>query len=107
MSRRRVRRLATTLTVLTVLVVLIALVVGWFDSADPLPAERVADAVADALEDEVGLRPDVSCPDDVEAEVGAQTRCTAAVDGATYGAMVTVTAVDDAGAEFDVHVDRG
>jgi len=62
--------------------------------------------VADAFEAELGFRPDVSCPEDVEAEVGAEARCTAAVEGATYGATVTVTAVDDDGAEFDVRVDR-
>ena len=103
MSRRRVVRLATTLTVLAVLTVL---VVGWLNAADPLPAESVADAVAEAFEAELGFRPDVTCPDDVEAEVGAQARCTAAVEGETYGATVTVTAVDDDGAEFDVRVDR-
>ena len=63
--------------------------------------------MADAFEAELGFRPDVRCPDDVEAEVGAETRCTAAIEGATYGATVTVTAVDDDGAEFDVEVDRG
>ena len=63
--------------------------------------------MADAFEAELGFRPEVSCPDDVEAEVGAETRCTAAVEGATYGATVTVTAVEDDGAEFDVQVDRG
>jgi Domain of unknown function (DUF4333) len=74
--------------------------------ADPLPAERVSDAVADAFEAELGFRPVVSCPDDMGAEAGAETRCTAGVEDATYGATVTVTAVDDGGAEFDVQVDR-
>ena len=73
--------------------------------AGALPATGVADAAADALEAELGFRPEVSCPDDVEAEVGAQTRCTAAVDGQTYAATVTVTAVDGDEAHFDVRVD--
>jgi len=63
--------------------------------------------VADAFEAELGFRPAVSCPDDVEAEVGAETRCTATVDGETYGATVTVTAVEDEEALFDVQVDPG
>ena len=90
------------------LVVLTVLVVGWFGAADPLPAERVADAVADALESELGFRPDVTCPDDVEAEVGAQGRCTATAEGDSegYAATVTVTAVDGDEAEFDVRVER-
>jgi hypothetical protein len=82
------------------------LVVCLVACAAPLPPQDVSDAVADAFEGELGFRPDVNCPDDVEAEVGAEGRCTAAVDGATYGATVTVTAVDDDGAEFDVRVDR-
>ena len=73
--------------------------------ASPLPAERVAGAVADALEAQLGFRPEVRCPDDVEAEVGAKARCTAAVDGETYGATVTVTAVDGDEAAFDVRID--
>jgi len=91
-----------------VLIVLAVLVVGWLDSADPLPAQRVADAVADALEAQLGFRPDVTCPDDVEAEVGAQGRCTAAAAGdpVGYAATVTVTSVDRDEAEFDVRVAR-
>ena len=88
------------------LVAVPVLLVALTACADPLPAGNVAAAVADAFEGELGFRPDVSCPDDLEAEVGAETRCTAAADGATYGATVTVTAVDDDGAEFDVQVDR-
>jgi hypothetical protein len=71
-----------------------------------LPADEVAGAAADALETELGFRPQVRCPDDLTADVGAETRCTATVDGQTYGATVTVTSVDDDGAQFDVRVDR-
>ena len=71
-----------------------------------LPASDVADAAADALETRLGFRPEVRCPDDLQAEVGAETRCTASVDGQTYGATVTVTSVDDDGAQLDVRVDR-
>ena len=71
-----------------------------------LPAGDVADAAADALETELGFRPDVRCPDDLQADVGAETRCTATVDGQTYGATVTVTSVDGDAATFDVRVDR-
>ena len=71
-----------------------------------LPADDVADAAADALETELGFRPEVRCPDDLPADVGAETRCTATVDGQTYGATVTVTSVDGDEAQFDVRVDR-
>jgi hypothetical protein len=72
--------------------------------AGTLPAGSDSDAVTDASEAELGFRPAGTCTDDVETAVGAEGRCTAAVDGATYGATVTVTAVD---AEFEVQVDRG
>ena len=71
-----------------------------------MPADDVADAAADALGTELGFRPEVRCPDDLRADVGAETRCTATVDGQTYGATVTVTSVDDDRARFDVQVDR-
>ena len=74
--------------------------------AGSLPADDVADAAADALETELGFRPDVRCPDDLQADVGAEARCTATVDGQTYGATVTVTSVDGDAARFDVQVDR-
>jgi hypothetical protein len=69
-------------------------------------ADEVATKAEEVLEQQVGARPDVSCPDDLDAEVGAETRCTASVDGVTVGATVTVTSVDDDGAEFDVQVDE-
>ena len=73
-----------------------------------LPADDVASQAENALEEQVGARPDIVCPEDLEAEVGAETRCTltAGDDPAEYGVTVTVTAVDGGEAEFDVEVDR-
>ncbi len=70
-------------------------------------AEDVATAAEDSLEEQVGIRPDVTCPEDLDAEVGAQTRCTLTVEGEPdeYGLTVTVTAVEDGDTEFDVVVD--
>jgi hypothetical protein len=84
------------------------LVMGLAACASPLPAERLADAVADALESRLGFRPEVTCPEDVEAEVGAQGRCTATAEGDSvgYAATVTVTSVTGDEAEFDVRVER-
>jgi hypothetical protein len=72
---------------------------------DVLPAKQVADGAAKALEPQVGVRPDVSCPEDVEQTVGATARCTAGVAGATYGVTVTVTGVDGEDAVYSVEVD--
>ncbi len=72
-----------------------------------VPADDVATAAEDSLEQQVGIRPDVTCPEDLEAEVGAETRCTLTVDGdpEEYGVTVTVTAVEGEEAQFDVVVD--
>jgi hypothetical protein len=82
-----------------------ALVVGLSACGGALPAEDVADAVADVFESDLGFRPDLTCPDDLAAEVGATVRCTAGVDGETYGATVAVTSVDGDGTAFEVQVD--
>ncbi len=76
--------------------------------AAPLPAEDVAESAEDALEEQVGSRPHISCPEDLPAEVGAETRCTllAGDDPTEYGVTVTVTAVDGTTANFDVRVDE-
>ena len=72
-----------------------------------LAADDVATAAEDALEAQIGARPDIVCPDDLAAEEGAETRCTltAGDDPEEYGVTVTVTAVDGSDAEFDVEVD--
>ena len=72
-----------------------------------LTADAVANGAEDALEAEVGARPDVSCPEGLKAEVGATIRCTLAVgeDPHTYGVTVTITSVEGDTAHFDVEVD--
>jgi hypothetical protein len=70
-------------------------------------AEETADKAEDALEEQIGARPEISCPDDLEAEEGAETRCTltAGEDPTQYGVTVTVTSVDGDTVNFDVQVD--
>ncbi len=61
-----------------------------------ISAEEVAEAAEDALEREVGARPEVACPDQLVEEEGATTRCTltAPDDPTEYGVTVTVTRTD-------------
>lgn len=61
-----------------------------------LSAEEVATTAEDALEQEVGTRPDISCPDGLPKEEGASTRCTltAGDDPTEYGVTVTVNSTD-------------
>jgi hypothetical protein len=98
-SRRRLSLLAAT--------PLVALGLAACGSNE-LTADEVAKGAEDALEAEVGARPDVSCPDDLPAEVGAKTRCTLSVgdDPEKYGVTVTVTSVEGKTAHFDVEVDE-
>lgn len=66
-------------------------------STDTLTAAEVATAAEDALEEQVGTRPDITCPEGLEKEEGASTRCTltGGDDPVEYGVTVTVTKADD------------
>ena len=87
------------------------------DGADPstttaeqpltIAAANLEIAAEDALEPELGQRPDITCPEDLPAEVGAETRCihTAPGSGAQYGVTVIITSVEGTEAQFDVHLD--
>jgi Domain of unknown function (DUF4333) len=72
-----------------------------------LSADEVATGAEDALEAEVGQRPDVTCPEDLEAEVGAEMRCTLTAEGleGEYGVTVRISEVEGETASFDVQVD--
>ena len=77
-------------------------------STPVLTADTVASSAEDALEEQIGVRPSISCPDDVEAKVGEETRCTltGGDDPTEYGVTVTVTSVEGKNATFDVQVDE-
>jgi hypothetical protein len=76
--------------------------------SNTLSADEVATKAEDALEQQIGVRPSISCPDDVKAEVGATTRCTltGGEDPTTYGVSIKVTEVDGDNAKFDIKVDE-
>jgi hypothetical protein len=60
--------------------------------------------VAGAIEGQLGVRPDVSCPGDLDAEVDATTECTATdpESGEELQLRITVTGVEGERAEFDI-----
>lgn len=74
--------------------------------------EQVAEAdveqeVSEQLGEEVGgAPPDIDCPDDLAAEVGASMECVLSVEGddARYPVAVEVTSAEDGDATFDVEV---
>ena len=77
-------------------------------AAETLSATEVADAAENALEQEVGTRPDITCPGVLAKEEGASTRCTltGGDDPVEYGVTVTVTSVsEDGGTRIGVEVD--
>jgi Domain of unknown function (DUF4333) len=76
-------------------------------ASGPLPAEDVATKAEDALEAKSGVRPDIVCPEDLAARVGARTRCTltAGNDPTEYGVLVIVTSIDGTRVRFDIEVD--
>jgi hypothetical protein len=73
-----------------------------------LSSDEVASKAEDALEQQIGVRPTITCPDDVKAEVGAETRCTltGGDDPTEYGVSIRVTEVDGDNATFDIKVDE-
>ena len=89
------------------LVALPFLALGLTACGGTLSAGDVASQAEKALEEQVGSRPDISCPEDLDAKVGAETRCmlTAGGDPTEYGVTITVTAVEGDTAEFDIVVD--
>ena len=76
--------------------------------AGSLPPDEVAAGAEEALQKQAGVPTDVRCPEDLDAEVGAEARCTLTVQGdpAEYGVTVTVTSVKGDTANFDVTVDE-
>ena len=69
--------------------------------------EELAESVSTELGKQVGQEPDeVVCPDDLDAEVGAETRCTLTHEGTSYGVTVTATEVDGSDVNFDIQVDE-
>ncbi|WP_218146250.1 DUF4333 domain-containing protein [Geodermatophilus ruber] len=84
-----------------------ALVLGLSACSSSIASDDLATRTADLLEEEVGVRPDISCDEDLPAEVDATTRCllTDEETGEEYGVTITVTAVDGSDAEIDIAVD--
>lgn len=65
--------------------------------------DDVASQISSKVNDQSGQKPDsVSCPDDLNATVGATLNCALKEGGQTYVVNVTVTSVDGDTANFDI-----
>ncbi|WP_250447178.1 DUF4333 domain-containing protein [Actinotalea sp. C106] len=72
-----------------------------------VPGDELAEQVSTVLTETVGEAPDlVECPDPLDAEVGAEVRCTLTHAGQSYGVSVTATEVEDEQVFLDVQVDE-
>ena len=61
-----------------------------------IDTDKLEETIADAEEDTRGFRPEVVCPDDVDAEEGDEFTCTATAPDGT-SAEILVTQTDDEG----------
>lgn len=69
--------------------------------------DEVAKQASAALGKQVGREPDdVTCEDDLKAEVGATIRCELTADGKKYGMTVTAKSVDGDKVNMDFKVDE-
>lgn len=70
-----------------------------------VPADEVETQITEKLTELVGQEPeDVSCPEDLPAEEGAEMTCVLSAGGESIDVMVTVTSVDGGDVNFDIEV---
>lgn len=68
--------------------------------------DRVAERTGQVLQERLGQAPDeVTCAEDLPAEVDASIECEVTHGGDTYPVTVTTTSVDGSNVEFEVEVD--
>ena len=67
--------------------------------------DQVAQQISDQLTKQIGQTPDdVTCPDDLEAKVGATLTCVLTDGSDQYDVAVKVTSVKDGKADFSIQV---
>jgi hypothetical protein len=66
---------------------------------------EVASTVASAMRDQGVTAEQVSCPEDLVAEVGRVLRCEFSTGGQPVDAVVTVTSVSGGTARYDIHTE--
>lgn len=78
-----------------------------FGASVRVDPDDLAVHVSDVLAETVGRAPDaVDCPDSLEGEVGAETRCTLTDGDLRYGVDVVVTEVQGTDVRIGVEVDE-
>lgn len=73
--------------------------------APQVDKSEVASQISTQLAQKFGEPPDdVTCPEDLDAEVGATVTCLLTEEGAEYDVTATVTSADGESANFDIKV---
>lgn len=80
----------------------VALGAGLAGCAGSVPKDDVASAIGGKLTEQGISAAAVTCPEDLEAEVGKTVRCEFAVDGQPVDAVATVTSIEGDQANFDI-----
>jgi hypothetical protein len=86
------------------LVAVSALGIGLTGCTSSIAEDDLESTAADALEPEIGARPEVRCEEDLPAEVDATTDCVAVAPDSSeeIPIRITVTSVEDGQAEFEI-----
>jgi hypothetical protein len=88
---------------ITVLVVTAAIALGTGACSSVVPKDDVASAAGTELQKKgVTIDAGVTCPGDLDAEVGKTVRCEFTSDGQPVDAVASVTSVDGGKANFDI-----
>lgn len=75
-------------------------------SGGDLPKDDLERDISQRLAQATGSSaPDVACPSDLPASIGATIRCRVAVDGTSYDVTVTVKSTEGGTAQYDLQVD--
>jgi hypothetical protein len=71
-----------------------------------IPADDLASAAADTLEEQVGMRPEIDCGDGIDITVyeGRQTYCDLIDGESVYEVTITVTSIEGTAFDFDIEV---
>jgi hypothetical protein len=80
----------------------VALGAGLAGCSSTVPKDSVASAINEKLTEQGINATGVTCPEDLDAEVGKSVRCEFSVDGQPVDAIATVTSLQGDQANFDI-----
>jgi uncharacterized protein DUF4333 len=94
--------MSTIRRTLSVAGLVVALGAGLAGCSGSVPKDDVASAISGKLTEQGITAEGVTCPEDLEAEVGKTVRCEFTTDGQPVDAIATVTSIAGEQANFDI-----